>query len=175
VDWDAIAAMGELVSSVAVVVTLIYLAVQTHQTKQQTITQTSYASAAAVRDELMAFIEPQLLAQALVKSYSAPTELNDVEKINVDAWMQLSMHMRECEYYEWKRGTLPRERWQALQQIISINLSAQWCREWWSTHGRATKTAEFASFVDELIKGQDLVRDYFEAGNWLMRDGEPRA
>jgi hypothetical protein len=170
-NWEAIGAIGELVSSLVVVVTLIYLAVQTHQTKQQTVTQTSYASAAAVRDELMAFIDPQILCQALAKSYSAPTNLNDVEKMNVDAWMQLSIHMRECEYYEWKRGTLPQERWQALQQIIRIKLSAPWCREWRSTHGRTTKTTEFASFVDQLIQGQDLVHDYFAGGNWRMGDG----
>jgi hypothetical protein len=92
-------AIGELVGGVSVIATLIYLAIQTRQAKQHIITQTNYLSATALRDELTVFMEPQILRSAYVKSYESPNELCIDEQMNMDVWLQLSMHMRESEYY----------------------------------------------------------------------------
>ena len=170
INWDAVGAIGELIAAVAVIFTLAYLAVQTRQTKLHAITQTSYASASALRDELMVFIDPPVLSQALLKSYREPGALTDVENLNMDAWMQLSMHMRESEYFEWRRGTLSDDRWNALKEIIKLNLAAGWSRNWWQTHGKQTKTREFSDYVDGLVQNEGLVDDYFSTGNWRIRE-----
>lgn len=123
-------AIGELISAIAVVVTLVYLAIQVKAAKDHAITSTNFQSAQALRDELTVFMEPALLRSALVKAFEAPSDLSADEEMVMDAWLQLTMHMREAEYYEAKRGTFPAERWEASKQIIRMNLAAKWSREW---------------------------------------------
>ncbi len=60
--------LGEFFGAVAVFVTLAYLAVQVRQSNRLAITQTNYASATALRDELAAFLDPLTLSGALLKS-----------------------------------------------------------------------------------------------------------
>jgi hypothetical protein len=71
--------------------------------------------------------------------------------------------MRESEYFDWKRGTLSEERWNALAEAIRINLGAKWSRDWWESHGKQSKTAEFRDYVASLVKDQDFIDDYLSS------------
>ncbi len=155
--------LGELLGAFAVFVTLAYLAVQVRQSNRLAITQTNYASATALRDELGAFLDPLTLSGALLKSCAQPDELTPIEELNMDAWLQLSFHMREAEYYEWCNGTLADERWGALREIMRINLQSAWAaRSWWKSIGRVSKSNEFAEYVDALTKDESPARSYQE-------------
>ena len=67
------------------------------------------------------------------------------------------MHVRESVYFEWKQGIIPAERWSASKEIIKHNLAGEWNRRWWINMGQLTKSVEFASAVNELIKNEPFI------------------
>ena len=97
-NWEAIAAVGQMLGSVAVLVTLVYLAIQTRQTKQ--IARSEAASNAmsefqAVWNSLEASDEFTRLVRKAVNNWSA---LNKNEQMRAHAFF--------CNLFVHYQGTL---------------------------------------------------------------------
>ena len=77
-DWGAI---GELVGGVAVVVTLIYLALQIRQNTRAVRLSTSHAVAEDVRNMFALMAEQTELTEAIHKGSSDPGSISGAEKM----------------------------------------------------------------------------------------------
>lgn len=143
-------ALGEFMGGVAVLVTLVYLAVQIRQSRKLAETSVHVALAANVATELQAII-PADMADILARSLDDPASLTSRERVALDCWWGLYVNNRQSEYREHGLGLYSAEAWDGFQHMLQEDLSPRFARNWWLETGRYRVQRSFREFVDSLI------------------------
>lgn len=158
----------EAASSVAVVVTLIVLIVE--------IRQNTEALNAQSRQSLLTAAQTQLLLVAdqpdIITSISKPGPLTGEENAKLDAWLTASMRGREYAWLQYKRGLIDDDQWNTELAVTRIVVSSPRTRLWWSELGRTYVSAEYAAFVDGLIRDQPTSDKWEASTNWANQPTE---
>lgn len=149
-NWDAISAVGETLSAVAVLVTLLYLA---RQIRQNTEEIRAGRVEAMLKDQAR---YNQMLAENddLARIYWAAIDdvesLTDEEKLR---WLHLcSVMMRNSEvaYFHFRQGDLPKELYLPRERWIQRFLGASGFRWWWRQYADVLDP-EFVRYVDKVL------------------------
>lgn len=110
-NWEAISAVGQLVGAVAVLVTLICLAVQIRQNTAAVATATYESTMTGFNDINVLVASHPPLASLLDHRCQSPESLKAEENV------QFSFLLRRCANQWWKlfklyeRGSLPGKEW----------------------------------------------------------------
>ena len=156
-NWEAIGAIAELIGGIAVLATLIYLAVQIRQTnrmqrQQICIEQTNRCCAAghviATDSEFADIHQKALLGKALTNN----------EFVRLSGFLFSVLTDFEEMYYTNKAGGQPEFRWQSLQLHVHTHLKPNTGgNDWWRSMKSSFYTPEFIQRVDRLLeKGPEL-------------------
>lgn len=143
-------ALGEFVGGAAVLVTLIYLAVQIRQSRKLTETSVHIALAANVAAELQAII-PVDMVDVLDRSLQHPHGLDSRARIALDCWWGLYVNNRQSEFREQRLGLYSRDFWQGFEAMLREDLSGAFARDWWMRSGRRRVDVGFRDYVDGLL------------------------
>jgi hypothetical protein len=83
--WDAIGAIGQVLGSLAVLVTLVYLAIQIRETRRAVIAQSHQSQANAVADLQIQIAVSEPIIQLLQKTVSVEgvDEISDSERLRL--------------------------------------------------------------------------------------------
>ena len=122
-NWTAISAVADVCAALAVLVTLIYLAIQLRQAKEQIELSSQRHRADAAREVLASISDSPYLAPILAKIGGFP-------------WGDFRMHSPE------QRATQ--------EQLLKGWLSVPWAAQFW-VENRAIYDADFAAMVDTLL------------------------
>ncbi len=145
-DWNRLAAISEVLSSVAILVTLIYLAIETEQNAEAIQASTRQAMLDADQEYLMYFADnPEIL------TLRYKPELTDEEKGRLSATWITFMRIRENNWIQHQNGVLDDLTWQSYRNSIVASMSGPRARLWWRNVGATLFDAEFASMVDDLL------------------------
>lgn len=145
-DWNRLSAISEILSSAAILVTLVYLAIQTQQNSEAVRAGTRQAMLDADQEYLLTFIEhPDLL---LLRN---KPELTDEEKVQLSAAWITFIRIRENNWFQFRNGVLDAPTWESYRGSIVTSLMGSRGRTWWQNFGRNGFDAEFAAMVDELL------------------------
>jgi hypothetical protein len=107
-NWDAIGAIGEIVGALAVLVTLIYLAVQIRHAKKQIELNGIQERARFVVDVMMPIAADPSLASIMMKAGHPPYGefgLDPEEAQRFGAWCHAWMQMAQANHYLLPEGT----------------------------------------------------------------------
>jgi len=158
----------EAVSSVAVVITLIVLIVE--------IRQNTEALNAQSRQSVLTAAQTQLLLAAnrpdIITSISKPGPLTAEENASLDAWLTASMRGREYAWLQYEGGLIDDDQWNTELAVTRIVVSAPRTRLWWTRLGRNYVSAEYAAFVDGLIKDQPTSDKWETSTTWANLPAE---
>ena len=88
------------------------------------------------------------------------------ENIKVDAFLIAEMRSRESSWLQYPGGLIDHDQWNTELAVIRYILSSPRARLWWTRRGRAIVSAEFASFVDDVVKTLLDSNGYSIATNW---------
>ena len=146
-NWEAAAAIAEVTGAVAVVVSLIYLAVQIRQNTRVVRGSTLDAITAHQQSELRWSSE---MPEVFEKAMDDPEALNFAESWKLSEWTTAAFIARQNEYVQYRQGLLEEEVWQASENIIRLLLGIEWFRKWWQDYGRNNMTATFVAKVESL-------------------------
>ena len=141
---EKISAIAEIVSSVAIVLTLVYLTVQTQQNTS--------ALQASVRQGMLAE-ETQLILSQLDYPYLNAMNLDNQEldpnqRLQARTWITAFLRVRENHWLQYQAGVIDATTWQAYRLPIRIVLTTNIGREEW---GLRRNRGEFAQgFVDDV-------------------------
>jgi len=141
-SWAKWSAIAEILSSVAIVGTLIYLAVQTQQNTdamQGSTQQTMLMSDLAV------------LQLAPKEDLSGKDELTDEEKGELQNYLVALARSREFEWFQYRRGQLGQDLWESYLQGLVGNLSYPRTRAWWDYISRNALDREFVATVNDAL------------------------
>ena len=149
-NWDVISAVGEVVGSIAVVVTLVYLAVQIRQnteslrmTAELDVSQQTAEFAARVRAQPDIVRIRDLVADD-------PTRLTDNE-IAQFRWVLVELFcLYEGQYHVFQKGHISESSWSAKANMLRGLLASRIVFEWWRER-MCPLSDEFFNYIDNSL------------------------
>ena len=150
-DITTLAAWGEFLGGIAVVVSLVYLASQIRQNSR--LLQVSATIAIATSDRLAAttVLNEPSLARMWTLETAEFESLPEDEQTSLNAYAALQISTFYQNYYFRKDGVVRDEVWKAQRRMNASLLSQAWTQKVWSD-SRYAYSDEFGEFVDGLIR-----------------------
>lgn len=146
-NWTKMSALSEILSSIAVLATLIYLTIGIKQNTEALQAGTRQAVMESDQQTIFAAIDHSDLWLSMTKD-----NLTDAEKIRLSAYLTAFLREREFVWRQYLRGALDEETWISYQKGIVANLSGPQSRKWWQYHSNhGTFPQAFTEFVNGLL------------------------
>lgn len=152
-NWVAVA---EITGAIAVVITLIYLAVQVRQSKEALDANTKALRAQAISDvtrnvheHAHMLLQGQDVAAALSR-WASDNDLESHDAILMDFFFGAVIVARQNEYLQWKRGLLDEQVFRAMHHVTLTVLESRHGKHWWDQEARRMLAPDFIEFVEEL-------------------------
>jgi len=148
-DWDAIGAVAEMIGAVAVVVTLIYLAIQTRD-------NVKVLRARAVWDAQVSFVEVNeilgdggTVSELIYRTLNDPDKLSAYEEYLTHRFMRGWFQRMEAQFALYRAGILEREVWQLRRGYAKAILqNPVMCRFWEMDKNNSMFTKAFIDSID---------------------------
>ena len=151
------AAIAEIIGALAVVVTLVYLAVQVRHSKEALDANTKAIRGQAISDvtrnvqeHMHMVVQGQDMATALQK-LASDDSLDPHNALLMDFFLTAVFVARQNEYFQWKQGLLDESVFRSLHHIIFSVLETQGGQNWWQHEGQRLVAPEFVEFVDQIF------------------------
>jgi len=150
-DITTLAAWGEFIGGIAVVVSLIYLASQIRQNSRLLQVSATVAIANSERSSTSAQVDEPSLARMWTMETAEFESLPEIEQIRLASFVALQLSTYQQNYYFQKDGVIRDEVWKAQKRLDASLLSQAWTQKVWSD-SRIAYSDEFGEFVDGLIR-----------------------
>lgn len=150
--------IGEFVSSIGVIVTLIYLAIQVRQNTQamRESQRIARVDAMTTRNDMIersasqGAINPEVLEVRMRALKDGVAALTELELVQLRSW-ELARAMRlESQFFQWENGLLDDDYYSQFQRAIS-NSAPLW-KEIGLDYGRPT----FRDAIDRILSERDV-------------------
>ena len=156
-NWAAVSAIAELIAAVAILITLVYLAIQIRQAKEQISLAGQRHRADAARDVLSSVSDSPYLALIRAKLGGFPWGDNGLDEtqdsVRLFMWCHAWTRTEEMNF----RMSSPEQR-ATQDQLLRGWLSVPWAAQFWSQN-RAIYDADFADRMDTLLDEVRLAED----------------
>ena len=149
-NWDAIGAIGDAVGGIGIVVSLVYLAIQTRN-------NTSAIHAASLHEVNASFAEISLalsmnseMTELIQKVLSGEAELTPIERARFGFFATSFWRRAESMFFQSEQGTLQQESWRGLEVTLRVLIQSNEGRLWWAdTSDRFN--SKFQKFVSDRL------------------------
>jgi hypothetical protein len=166
-NYSKLADWSEIVSSVAIVATLVYLAVEITQNTKALQAQTSQAVLESAQTELHLLMENPDLALALGND----EPLTELQHVRLDSFLTAFLRSREFAWLLYEDGAIGQEQWNTELAVLVGGMGSKKPRLWWHKLGRHSFSDEFVTFVDSTLrKNADSNLAWSKASNWSESD-----
>jgi hypothetical protein len=150
-DINTLAAWGEFIGGIAVVVSLIYLASQIRQNSKLLRAATASATIAATADFASLVVQDSEVARIFREGMADRSSLSEDDMQRFDALLTMVFTALSQEYQFFVDGVMARSIWEnrtlSLRRVLLLPGYRQWWTEWGDTY-----PDEFRNLVDGLIR-----------------------
>ncbi|MCZ6886898.1 MAG: hypothetical protein O7H39_00270 [Gammaproteobacteria bacterium] len=143
--------LGEFISSVVVLVTLIYLALQIRQNTRATRATSHHAITDALNQFNLTLAANDGVAKIWHTGMNDRAALDEVQRDQYDALIRAYMHVCDTMYYQAQVGAGDRGLWKAEERYLGVILTSNGGKEWWQENYVSIST-DFRIAVDEIIQ-----------------------
>ncbi len=158
-NWDAIGAIAELLGAIGVIASLVYLATQIRQSREQMGQNTRAMQAGAYQQfdqtlhtTIMEALHVPGLYQVAQSGMDDFEQLNEEDVGRFNLWMTGVMKRFDAAYYQYRGGMLEEDRWQLPLGDLRGFLRNPGIAQWWRAPMRgATFSPEFVALVSEIL------------------------
>lgn len=172
-NWDALAAIGEILGAVAVVVTLGYLSVQIRRSRLAARSQNIHAETEQIQ-RVMEMQASENLQEPLEK-LSTGQELTYRDVTRLEALWLASLASLSDSYRHYKEGLEGGTAWEVKRRMVESTFLTPFARSWWRTAGRHVFESDFVAEVNAIIEKlphhSDPVQRALSAQETNDRDG----
>ena len=159
-NWDAIGAIAELLGAIGVIASLVYLATQIRQSREQMSQNTQAMRASGyqhfadswnqVMNRGMDNPERERAVRLGMLDY---TNLSEEDVFRFNFWMNGVIQAQDNAHYQYRVGMLDEERWQKhYGDLRSLFIRVPGVSEWWrASTMRPTLSPEFVALVEEIL------------------------
>jgi hypothetical protein len=158
-NWEAIGAIGEIVGAVAVVLSLVYLALQL---RQQNIESKEFATHTMVdgfRNSVRAFADPET-ASLYAKANDKDAQLSETELLRLYVIIADMIRFAEEAYGLYLRDRVDEETWQGMDRQYRVAFREYAVHRFWQNR-RSYYTSSFQEYMDGIVglPEQNMRRD----------------
>jgi len=153
-DWTVWSAIAQIVGSAAIVITLIYLAMQIRLNTHAM--QATAREATAERDVewLYKLVDSPELGPLLRKE----EPLTDLEASMLNAMLVAFMRIREVNFRQYKSGVLDKETWANYRSsIVNGPLAQPQARLWWQHFGQHLFDRELSREITQALNAAPVM------------------
>jgi hypothetical protein len=148
---EVTALVAEIVGAVAVVISVIYLAMQIAEGNKELKSQTHFNALTLGQRPLEIELESGELASIVHRGYENPDQLSPTEWYRFTQYQVMAMNAWEYYYYENEKGTLPSQLWVgANAYYVNYIKTKPGLRRFWQEN-RHTYAEPFLSYVENII------------------------
>jgi hypothetical protein len=149
VNWDAISAMAELLSTVGVFITLIYLAVQIRQNTRSNRVSAELDCLKLLTDWVGRISESKE-KQRLYDMGASGTAVMTPEELRQYIWMIGEFGwIAQSAYIQYRRGDLSPEAWKEFERMQVGMLQNEIAKKWWLNR-EVPYSAEYVGYIENL-------------------------
>ena len=167
-NWDAISAVSQLVGSIAVVVSVLYLAVQLRSSTRVARVAAMDAAAAALRDVTKPFMENAELARIWRTGLENLETLSPDEQARFFHAAHQFLKALETIHYHYVYGLLDPQLWAGWRDLLHHYVACPGIR-FYLTRRNAVFSERFRKFISEL----EPLEQRMTVGNLLGTENRP--
>ena len=151
--------IAEITSSIAILVTLVFLVIQMQQNTQAIQTQTRQSLLEGQQSELLARLDHPEIITSMVKN----GPLTPTESARIHTWLTAAINARFFVWTQYQSGLVDEQVWAGENRVLRTFFSTATNREWWNKIGKFIVAPAFAIYVDALLEDQPLSEDLYKA------------
>ena len=130
-NWEAMAAIAELLASAGVIISLIYLATQIRHQVAESLLSASHELASQLNHAWSGVSDNPEFAALYLKGIKNYNSLDSVEKIRVSAFFGRVMRIFESMYSRHKHGKIDPTIWPGIEEAMRDFGRYSGFRDWW--------------------------------------------
>mgnify|MGYP003666874038 CR=1 FL=1 len=153
-NWEALGAIAETIAGIAVLITLIYLAIQVRQNTAMSRETILRNQTDRNMDNSKFIAGTPGLMDIYIRAMDDPDQVTREERWQFGSYMY-GMFLDFQEAYHFNKSRRQKDYWwPMIRKNIGFYLSRPGGKAWWASQGRDMLDSEFVAFVDrEIIKG----------------------
>jgi len=167
-NWDAISAVSQLIGSVAVVVSVLYLAVQLRSSTRVARVAAMDAAAAALRDVTKPFMENAELARIWRTGLENLKTLSPEDQARFFHAAHQFLKALETIHYHYVYGLLDIQLWEGWKELLQHYVATPGINHY-LTRRAPVFSERFRKFISEL----EPVSERMTVGNLLGEENRP--
>ena len=147
--------LGEFISGLAVVVTLVYLAIQIrHNTRavRSSMHQDMIESTLRIAESVS---DTDDLGRIVLHADEGYDELTDVERIRFDAYAERVFNNFESVFYSYRNSMIEEDLWESWESSYLTDISRAAMRRYWQEES-PQHLRDFMDFVEEFYRTHPL-------------------
>ncbi|HKP03238.1 MAG TPA: hypothetical protein VJU77_07700 [Chthoniobacterales bacterium] len=168
-NWDAINAISQLISSIAVVVSVLYLAVQLRSSTRVARVAAMDAAAAALRDVTKPFMENAELGRVWRTGLENLGALSPEDQARFFHAAHQFLKALETIHYHYVYGLLDTQLWLGWRELLQHYVNTPGI-DYYLSKRSAVFSERFCKFIAEL----EPVSERMTVGNLLGKEAPPR-
>lgn len=149
-SWESIAAIAQFIAAVAVVLSLIYLAIQIRNQNKESRRSAANAFLLHYNDFRKSLSDSSELASIHLRGVQAFDDLDPIERVRFGALMGRLFTLCEGLYVFYLDGALDPELWRSFERATADLAAFPGVQVWWATR-KHWHVPEFRSLVDHMI------------------------
>jgi hypothetical protein len=163
-NWEAIGAVGEIVGAAAVVITLVYLAVQLKQNTAAMRSSTFQGISSTLAKNMEVLTTTPGLPALLLKAGDGLEALSAEERVQFSGFC-LMVHRRiESIFVQKSLGALDPSLAEGFERSILLAYANRGYREWWNI-SRSSFSDVFVAWIDSKLEQINSDKDAGEVPN----------
>lgn len=156
-DWTAWSSIAEIVSSAAIVATLVYLALQIRQNTDAMQAAARAGAAQGDVDWLYRLVDHPDVGLLMRKE----EPLTELEASQVNACLVAFMRLKEVNFRQYKAGVLDEATWANYRSsIVNGPLSQPNARSWWLNFGQQLFDRELSGQISHDLRTAPLLPSF---------------
>jgi hypothetical protein len=158
-NWEMLAAIGQLAAVFVGIPSLIYLALQIREQTRERRQSAVHALTVQWGDLTCALHEDADFGAVFLRGLQSFAELDAVSKLRFSAFFNRLINVFEGMYFSHADGTLMGSSWDKIERTMSDFIAYRGVQEWWETR-KHWHTEEFGRVIDAIIARGDEPKAY---------------
>ena len=153
-NWEAINAGSQLVSSIAVVLSVLYLAVQVHRSTRVAKVGAQDAAASAFRDVTNTFMDNAEMSRIWGVGLEDLTKLSTEDQARFFHAAHQFLKALETIHFHYLNGLMDKQLWDGWQELLRHYVAAPGLARYWEIRSQLF-SKRFRSFISRLETARD--------------------
>ncbi len=141
--------IGEFVGAVAVVVSLLYLAIQIRQNTRSLRAQAHQSITSHIAELNRTIVESAEVASIMEQGLADPLQLSAADRRRFNAYNSARFRHYDNLFYQYRAGTLEESQWRGFDNLLRFHFEQPGIERWWQEN-TPYYSDEFVGYVSHI-------------------------